>query len=144
LREATYTYRNILERKAFTISIPSEKYVKEADYFGIASGKHVDKFAVTGLTPAKSEVVDAPYVDEFPFVLECQLLRSVEIGGHTQFIGEIKDIKVDEDLIKDGTPLIEKIMPLIFGIDNFSYYGVGKYVAKAFSIGKEIVEKRKE
>jgi hypothetical protein len=35
-------------------------------------------------------------------------------------------------------------MPLIFGIDNFSYYGVGKYVAKAFSIGKEIVEKRKE
>ena len=104
----------------------------------------MDKFAVTGLTPAKSEVVDAPYVDEFPFVLECQLLRSVEIGGHTQFIGEIKDRKVDEDLIKDGTPLIEKIMPLIFGIDNFSYYGVGKYVAKAFSIGKEIMEKRKE
>jgi flavin reductase (DIM6/NTAB) family NADH-FMN oxidoreductase RutF len=125
LREATYTYRNILERKAFTISIPSEKYVKEADYFGIASGK----------------VVDAPYVDEFPFVLECQLLRTVEIGGHTQFIGEIKDTKVDEDLIKDGKPLIEEIMPLIFGIDNFSYYGVGKYVAKAFSIGKEIKKK---
>ncbi|MGZ4903138.1 MAG: flavin reductase family protein, partial [Halobacteriota archaeon] len=60
LREATYTYRNILERKAFTISIPSEKYVKEADYFGIASGKHVDKFSATGLTPAKSEIVDAP------------------------------------------------------------------------------------
>ena len=104
----------------------------------------MDKFAVSGLTPAKSEVVDAPWVDEFPFILECQLLRSVEIGGHTQFIGEIKDIKVDEDLIKDGTPLIEKIMPLIFSIDNFSYYGVGKYVAKAFSIGKEIMEKRKE
>ncbi|MGZ4863789.1 MAG: flavin reductase family protein [Halobacteriota archaeon] len=144
LREATYTYGNILKRNAFTISIPSEKYVKEADYFGIESGKHVDKFAVSGLTPAKSEVVDAPYVDEFPFILECQLLQSVEIGGHTQFIGEIKDIKVDEDLIKDDKPLIEKIMPLIFGIDNFAYYGVGKYVAKAFSVGKEIIEKRKE
>jgi len=66
----------------------------------MASGKHVDKFSATGLIPAKSEMVDAPYVDEFPFVLECQLLRSVEIGGHTQFIGEIKDVKVDEDLIK--------------------------------------------
>jgi flavin reductase (DIM6/NTAB) family NADH-FMN oxidoreductase RutF len=138
LREATYTYSNILERKAFTISIPSEKYVKEADYFGIATGKQVDKFSATGLTPAKSEVVDAPYVSEFPFILECQLLRSVEIGGHTQFIGEIKDVKVDEDVIKDGGRLIEKITPLIFALDSMSYYGVGKYVAKAFSIGKEI------
>ncbi|MGZ4904911.1 MAG: flavin reductase family protein, partial [Halobacteriota archaeon] len=128
-------------RKAFTISIPSEKYVKEADYFGIASGKHVDKFSATGLTPAKSEIVDAPYVNEFPFVLECQLLRSVEIGLHTQFIGELKDVKVDEDLIKDGDPLIEKIAPLIFALDNRSYYRVGKYVAKAFSIGKEIEKK---
>ncbi len=141
IREATYSYRNILDRKAFTISIPSEKYVKEADYFGMVSGKNVDKFSATGLTPVKSEVVDAPYVNEFPFVLECQLLRSVEIGGHTQFIGEIKDTKVDEDIIKNDEPLIEKITPLIFALDNVSYYGVGKYVAKAFSIGKEITEK---
>jgi len=54
------------------------------------------------------------------------LLRTVEIGGHTQFIGEIKDTKMDEDLIKDGKTLNREIMPLIFGIDNFSYYGVGK------------------
>jgi flavin reductase (DIM6/NTAB) family NADH-FMN oxidoreductase RutF len=141
IREETYSYRNILDRKAFTISIPSEKYVKEADYFGMVSGKNVDKFSATGLTPAKSEVVDAPYVNEFPFVLECQLLRSVEIGGHTQFIGEIKDTKVDEDIIKNDEPLIEKITPLIFALDNMSYYGVGKYVAKAFSIGKEINKK---
>jgi flavin reductase (DIM6/NTAB) family NADH-FMN oxidoreductase RutF len=141
IREETYSYRNILDRKAFTISIPSEKYVKEADYFGMVSGKNVDKFSATGLTPAKSEVVDAPYVNEFPFVLECQLLRSVEIGGHTQFIGEIKDTKVDEDIIKNDDPLIQKISPLIFALDNRSYYGVGKYVAKAFSIGKEIKEK---
>jgi flavin reductase (DIM6/NTAB) family NADH-FMN oxidoreductase RutF len=138
IREETYSYRNILDRKAFTISIPSEKYVKEADYFGMVSGKNVDKFSATGLTPAKSEVVDAPYVNEFPFVLECQLLRSVEIGGHTQFIGEIKDTKVDEDIIKNDEPLIQKITPLILALDNMSYYGVGKYVAKAFSIGKEI------
>jgi flavin reductase (DIM6/NTAB) family NADH-FMN oxidoreductase RutF len=36
------------------LNIPSEKYVKEADYFGIASGKNVDKFQATGLTPVKS------------------------------------------------------------------------------------------
>jgi flavin reductase (DIM6/NTAB) family NADH-FMN oxidoreductase RutF len=132
LREATYTYGNILERKAFTISIPSEKHVKEADYFGMASGKDVDKFSATGLTPVKSEVVDAPYVSEFPFVLECKLLRSVEIGLHSQFIGEIKDIKVDEDIIKDDDPLIEKIKPIIFSMDNMSYYGLENTWQKPF------------
>ena len=54
LREATYTYGNILESKAFTVNIPSEKYIKEADYFGIASGRTEDKFSLTGLTPVKS------------------------------------------------------------------------------------------
>ena len=34
LRKATYSFDNIIERKAFTINIPSEKHVKEADYFG--------------------------------------------------------------------------------------------------------------
>jgi len=37
LRKATYTYKNIVERQAFTINIPSEDYAKEADYFGLAS-----------------------------------------------------------------------------------------------------------
>ncbi len=104
----------------------------------------MDKFSATGLTPAKSEVVDAPYVNEFPFILECQLLRSVEIGSHTQFIGELKDVKVDEDLVKDEEPLIESITPLVFAPDNKSYYGVGKYVGKAFSIGREIKKKNAE
>jgi len=137
LREATHTYQSILDSKAFTISIPSEYHVKEADYFGIASGKDVDKFQATGLTPVKSEMVNAPYVGEFPFVLECELLQSVKIGLHTQFIGEIKDVKVDEPLIEDGS-LIEKIKPLIYSPDNLSYYGVGKKVGKAFSVGRQI------
>jgi flavin reductase (DIM6/NTAB) family NADH-FMN oxidoreductase RutF len=137
LREATYTYHNILERQAFTVSIPSAEYVKEADFFGITSGKDLDKFQATGLTPQKSEVVDAPYVDEFPFVLECKLLQSLKIGLHTQFIGEIIDIKVEEDVHKSDS-LLQKIKPLIYSPDDSAYYRVGNFVAKAFSVGKQV------
>ena len=49
----------------------------------MVSGKDVDKFAAAGLTPVKSELVDAPYVGEFPFVLECELRQTIEIGLHT-------------------------------------------------------------
>ena len=57
LRKTTYSYSSIVENKAYTLNIPSEKYVSEADYFGIVSGKNGDKFKATGLTPVKSELV---------------------------------------------------------------------------------------
>jgi flavin reductase (DIM6/NTAB) family NADH-FMN oxidoreductase RutF len=139
LRKATHTYGSIMERKAFTISIPTEQYAKEADYFGIASGKREDKFAVAGLTAERSELVDAPFIKEFPFVLECRLLHSYEIGLHTQFIGEILDIKADESVLDEsGIPHIEKIKPIIFSPDQKTYYGVGAYLGDAFSIGKSL------
>lgn len=140
LREATYTYHNILASKAFTVSIPSDKNVKEADYFGIVSGRDVDKFKNTGLTPANSEVVNAPYVSEFPFILECKLIQTVKIGLHTQFIGEILDIKVDEELLENES-LIKNIRPIIYSPDNLSYYGVGDYLGKAFTLGRELENK---
>lgn len=138
LREVTYTYANILERKAFTVSIPSETYIKEADYFGIVSGRTEDKFTSTGLTPVKSELVDAPYIKEFPFILECSLLQAVKIGLHTLFIGQVKDVKADEAVLaKEGFPDIEKIKPIIFNPANRTYYGVGKCLGNAFSIGRK-------
>ena len=138
LREATYTYNNILESKAFTVNIPSEKYIKEADYFGIVSGRTEDKFSSAGLTPVKSELVNAPYVKEFPFVLECSLLQAIKVGLHTIFIGQIKDVKVENDVLtKEGSPDIEKIKPLIFNPANRTYYGIGECLGKAFSIGKK-------
>ena len=143
LRKATYTYGNILERRAFTVSIPSEDYVTEADYFGIVSGRDVDKFSAAGLTPVRSENVDAPYVAEFPFALECRLLHTVEIGLHTQFIGEIVDIKADEARLSESGELdIEKVRAILYAPDDRAYYGVGARLGQAFSIGRQIGDKR--
>ena len=139
LRSATYSHGNIFERKAFTISIPSEQYAKETDYIGIASGKNTDKLETAALTPVKSDRVDAPYVKEFPVILECRLLHVLDLGLHTQFIGEILDVKADESVLaENGLPDIEKVKPLIFAPGSRTYYGIGQFVGKAFSIGKEI------
>jgi len=142
LREATYTYGNLMEKKAYTISIPGEKHVKETDYFGVESGRKADKFAVTGLTPVKSDKVDAPYVKEFPVVLECKVIHTYEIGLHTQFIGKIVDIKVDEDYLNEkGLPDVNKVKPVIFEPGNAEYFSFGDYMGRAFSIGKELRKK---
>lgn len=136
VRESRYTFDNIVKNEAFTISIPTEEQVVEADYFGIASGKAGDKLATTGLTPVDSDLVKAPYIDEFPLVLECKLVHTVDLGAHTQFTGEILDVKVDEELTDSaGNPDIKKINPILYDPIGIAYYGIGEFKGKAFSIG---------
>ena len=138
LRKATYTYGNIMGRKAFTVNVPSETHAKEADYFGIVSGKSVDKFAATGLTALKSDIVDAPYVKEFPLVLECKVIYTNEIGLHTQFVGEIMDVKADETVFEEtGLPDIKRVKPLVYCPEVRQYYGIGEYIGQAYSLGKK-------
>ncbi|HQP56684.1 MAG TPA: flavin reductase family protein [Syntrophorhabdus sp.] len=140
LRKATYTYGNIIEKEAFTISIPTEKHVKEVDYLGIASGRREDKFSTSGLTPIRSDIVDAPYVKEFPFILECQLIQTIEIGLHTQFVGEIKNIKADESILneKDLPDMGGRFKPLLYAPELRKYFGMGPVLGNAFSMGKEM------
>jgi flavin reductase (DIM6/NTAB) family NADH-FMN oxidoreductase RutF len=140
LRQTTLTYGNLIARKAFTISIPSEEHVKIVDYIGMISGRDVDKFAAAKLTPVRSSLVDAPYVQEFPLVIECKLAQTIELGSHTLFVGEVLDVKVEESarLGPHGTADIKQIRPLLFMPDTQAYYGLGIFIAKAFSVGENI------
>lgn len=137
VRDHRKTYENIMAKKAFTVNVPSEKHIKEADHFGIVSGKTEDKFKATGLTPVPSDLVDAPYIKEFPLVLECSLKAVHKLGTHTQFIGEIKDTKVEESALNaKGFPDAEKIKALLFDPGTSSYFATGKFLGQAYAIGK--------
>ena len=144
LRKATYTYGNIVQQSAFTINIPSEKYASTADYCGLVSGKKADKFAETGLTPIRSSLVNAPYIDEFPLVLECKLVHQVELGLHTQFVGEILDVKADVNVLDGkGVLNVEKLQPFFYAPEANAYYGAGKRLGDAFSIGQALKKRGK-
>jgi flavin reductase (DIM6/NTAB) family NADH-FMN oxidoreductase RutF len=138
VRPSRQTYRNLVAKKEFTVSIPSLELMSRADVFGIASGADTDKFLRTGLTPVKAEKVDAPYVRECPVVLECRVSQVVEIGSHTQFIGEILDVKIEEKVLdSEGKPNLAKINPLAFDVVRSEYFSCGKVVGKAFEAGKK-------
>jgi flavin reductase (DIM6/NTAB) family NADH-FMN oxidoreductase RutF len=137
LRKATYTYGNIMESKAFTVNIPSEAQASAAAYFGSVSGRDVDKFAASGLTPVKSDLVNAPYVKEFPLVLECRLVKTDSLGLHTMFIGEIVDVKADPSILgENGMPDVTKLKPLLFAPGNKDFFGVGGTVSAEAKPGK--------
>ena len=94
------------------------------------------------LTPVKSSLVNAPYVEEFPIALECKLIHQIEIGLHTQFIGEILDIKADKSVLSEkGMPDIEKVRPFSYDPGAYAYYKTGEFLGAAFSIGKDLKKK---
>jgi flavin reductase (DIM6/NTAB) family NADH-FMN oxidoreductase RutF len=141
LRKARHSYDAIVQRQAFTVNVPSEAYLCEADYAGLASGRNADKFAVAGLTPVRSELVDAPYVSEFPLVLECRLIRTVDLGVHTQFIGEIVDVKAEEEVLNARGQLdAAQVLPIVYSPATSSYYGIGAEIGKGFDIGKKFLK----
>jgi flavin reductase (DIM6/NTAB) family NADH-FMN oxidoreductase RutF len=140
LRSATASHGNIIARKAFTISLPGEANAAQADYIGVVSGRDHDKFAELGLSAVRSDLVDAPYVGEFPLVLECAVTSVHELGLHTQFVGEILDVKVDEAVLgADGAIDLAQLAPIMYMMGAGGYYGVGEFVGKAYSIGRELV-----
>ena len=134
LRKQRHSYNSVMLNKAFTINIPSEKYIREADFTGIFSGKDVDKFKECGLTPVHSGTVNAPYIMEFNLNMICRLVQTVELGIHTMFIGEILDTLVDEDMTDiKGNPLISNIKPFIYDPASRAYYSIGDKLMDAYT-----------
>jgi flavin reductase (DIM6/NTAB) family NADH-FMN oxidoreductase RutF len=147
LRAATASHGNIGRRGAFTVSLPSREHAAAADYFGMVSGRSADKLGVAGLSAVRAEYVDAPYIAEFPLVLECALVQMHELGSHTQFVGEIKDVKVDEDCLDAaGAVDLETLSPILLALDTRDrsaaeaggYFAYGERLGPVFSLGRSV------
>jgi Conserved protein/domain typically associated with flavoprotein oxygenases, DIM6/NTAB family len=137
-----YTYENILAKREFTVCIPSEEFAKETDYFGMESGRDINKIEAAGLTAVRAEKVNAPYIKEFPMHLECKLTDRMNLGSHFVLIGQIVDVKAKEEILdhKDSIE-IQKLKPILYSPTDRNYYGVGEEIGNAFSIGKEFKKK---
>ena len=129
------TVKNILARKAFTVSMADAEHVIACDYVGIVSGNDVpDKFAKAGFHALKSEFVDAPLIEELPMAVECRLLRYDP--DSCRLVGEIVNVNADERILdKDGNIDPDKLQPIIFDPVNGTYLKTGEKVGNAFSDG---------
>lgn len=143
VRPATHTFDALMERKAFTLSIATWQFARQAAYCGFASGRDVDKFEKTGLTAVRSHIVDAPYIDELPINIECKIIQIHPIGSHTQFIGQIMNVKIDSRLAQfkgaDKDALIHQLKPIVYAVGNdFKYYKIGNSIDIDINKMKEI------
>lgn len=137
LDEDHKTVKNIKINKAFTLAIADIKHLKEADYFGIASGNDVpDKFERTGLKAVKSKLVNAPVLVDFPVTLEC---KAIEMENRTEgfkIIGKILNVSADSSVLDEkGRISVEKIHAFSYDPFTNGYYEIGKRIGQAWHDG---------
>ncbi|MBR2577931.1 MAG: flavin reductase, partial [Erysipelotrichaceae bacterium] len=139
LTESHKTVKNIKARGAFTVSIADAKHVVEADYFGVESGNKVtDKFANSGLTATKSELVDAPVINEFPLCLECEFIEYQSNEYGIGVIGKVVNVTADESVMKDGKVDMSLVDAIAFDPYTHGYYRVNERVGEAFKDGLKL------
>lgn len=132
------TTKNLLQRKAFTVSMADAAHTAACDYVGLVSGNQVqDKFARAGFHAVKSEFVDAPLIEELPIAVECRL-RSYD-PNTGRLVGEIVNVSVDERVLDAvGHVDVAKAQPITFDPFNNAYVVLGEVVGKAFHDGKAL------
>ena len=135
------TTQNIRAVKAFTVSIADREHMDVADFFGMASGNTMaDKFERTGYHAVKSPHVNAPIVEEFPLVMECELLEIVETENLHAVVGKIVNVSAEESVLSENGKVDPgKLNALIFDQFQSGYYVAGEKVGQAWDAGKALM-----
>ena len=137
ISEGHKTTKNILSTRAFTVSMATVEQIAACDYVGIVSGnREADKFAKAGFTALRSEVVNAPIIEQLPMTLECELVSYDEENNH--LVGRIVNVSTDERILTDGKIDYGKLRPITYDPINHHYIELGAVVGNAFSDGKKL------
>ncbi|MBR2273951.1 MAG: flavin reductase family protein [Alphaproteobacteria bacterium] len=137
IRPSRYTHTLISQNKEFVINIPTWKIASAVDTVGVKSGRDIDKFALTGLTPEPCQKIKAPQIAECPISIECKVIEIRPFGTHDMFLAEVVSVNIDDKYInEDGALDLEKAGLLAYA--HGFYYTLGRRIGKfGFSVEKK-------
>jgi flavin reductase (DIM6/NTAB) family NADH-FMN oxidoreductase RutF len=128
------TSRGIEEHRQLSVNLPSEDQAVVTDWCGLVSGKDVDKSGVFETYTGALEA--APLVASVPLAAGCRLLHTLPLGVDTLYVAEIVDVRADEEILDRGEVDWAKVRPLLFTFPQPSYWRLGGFAGRAWSIGK--------
>ena len=104
-----HSHNLIMDSKEFVVNFAPFSIVDKLHYCGRHSGRNVDKFRETGLTPMPAEKVNAPLIKECYSHLECRLAETKKCGDHTLFVGEVVNVAADENAFDK---ILKNVLPV--------------------------------
>lgn len=121
IHHARYTYELIKHNGELVINVPGVELLEPTHLAGTVTGKGIDKFAKTGLTPVRANVVEPPLIDECAGHLECRVVQTFEMETHDLLISQVVHASAEEEFF-DGAWIPERFHTLHYMSGN--KYGV--------------------
>ncbi len=144
LRKTRYSHEIISRTKQFVINLTTESLCRKTDWCGVKSGRDFDKFEESGLTPISAPHVQAPYIEESPLSIECQVVEIKELGSHDMFIAKVVGVLADDKYINKETGLFDLEAASLISYSHGKYYSLGKQIGFfGFSVQKKAKAKNK-
>ncbi len=113
----------------FVINVPSRDQIEATVLCGTKSGRDVDKFTATGLTPKPSTLITSPMISECPLNIECRTWKIIEVGSHHLFIGDVVAAHIDEKVLNDeGEPDLKKMALFTYNPLVGQYWAVNEFL----------------
>ena len=138
VRPSRYSYDIIEKTGEFVINLATESMAYATDYCGVRSGRDVDKWKETGLTPVPAQTVKAPVIAESPVAIECRVTEVKELGSHHMFLAEVTGVSVDEQWLNErGSLELAKAEPIVYS--HGGYYGLSELLG---TFGWSVKKKR--
>ena len=143
VRPTRYSYDMIRETGEFVINLVTEPLTRACDYCGVVSGRDVDKFAKTGLTPIPVEGVSVPGIEESPVSIACRVVEERALGSHTMFLAEVAGVTADDRYL-DETGRFDINGTGLIMYSHGEYFGLGRKLGKfGYSVQKKSKRRRK-
>jgi flavin reductase (DIM6/NTAB) family NADH-FMN oxidoreductase RutF len=84
-----FSHNLIKKSKEFGVNFIDRKLEKAMLICGSISGRGKDKFKEAKLTRKKAKYISAPLIKEAVAWLECKVVKTIDVGDHTFFVGEV-------------------------------------------------------
>ncbi len=91
-----FSHELIEKSKCFAINFMPYELKEKILFCGKNSGRDLDKFKETGLTKVEGEKINCPLIKESLAYLECRVVKKIDSGDHTIFVGEVVNAKFKE------------------------------------------------
>ena len=141
VRPERHSYQIIKEEMQFTINLTTKEMAHAVDWCGVKSGRDLDKWKETGLTPIDGVAVTCPYVEQAPISIECRVKEIIPLGSHHMFLAEVVNVLADEQYLDPTTGAFNMEQAQLVSYNHGAYYTQGEKIGR---FGWTVQKKKKK
>jgi flavin reductase (DIM6/NTAB) family NADH-FMN oxidoreductase RutF len=108
-----HTFLNLKDTREMVVNVPSASILEKLWITGEKFPQGINELEKAGLTQMPSMKVSPPRIKDCIAHMECKVTLTMECGDHHLVVGEVLELSVRDDAIKEGLLDVEKMKPIL-------------------------------